>query len=50
MCLSCRLCILSVCYHPTQFIKTQVKNTLGTVGIVFIGVLIKDQTKLPIVC
>ena len=25
--------------------KFQVKNTLGTVGIVFLGVLIKDQTK-----
>jgi hypothetical protein len=36
--------------YSTQFIKTQVENILGAVGIVFIGVLIKDQTKLPIVC
>ena len=31
-------------------LKIQVKNTLNTVGIVFMVVLIKDQMKLPIVC
>jgi hypothetical protein len=31
-------------------LKIQVKNTFVTVGIVFIGVLIKDQIKLTIVC
>jgi hypothetical protein len=36
---------------PTlTILKIQVKNTLVTVGIAFIGVPIKDQMKLPIVC
>ena len=37
-------------FPSCPILKIQVRNTLGTVGIIFIGVLIKDQTKLHIVC
>jgi hypothetical protein len=41
--------ILNGVFPFCPILKIQVKNTFVTVGIVFIGVLIKDQTKLPIV-
>ena len=37
-------------FPSCPILKIQVNKFLGTVGIVFIGVLIKDQIKLTIVC